>query len=71
MAVSSFSLNNLFFGFPSWGFGVTVPISIKPNPNFSNSEIWVAFLSNPAAIPTGFSKVKPKSFLVSFGLSTL
>ena len=54
--------------FPFCGLGVTVPISIKPNPNFSNSEIWVAFLSNPAAIPTGFSKVKPKSFLASFGL---
>ena len=71
MALSSFNLNNLFLGLPCWGFGVTVPISIKPNPNFSNSEICVAFLSNPAAIPTGFSKVRPKSFLVSFGLSTL
>ena len=65
MALSSLSLNNLFFGFPSCGFGVTVPISINPNPNFSNSEMCVAFLSKPAAIPTGFGKVKPKSSLLS------
>ena len=56
---------------PFWGFGVTVPISIKPKPKFSNSEICVAFLSKPAAIPTGFAKVIPNKFLFSLSLSTL
>jgi hypothetical protein len=61
--MSFFNLKSLFFGLPFWGFGVTVPISIKPKPKFANSEICVAFLSNPAAIPIGLGKVNPNNFL--------
>ena len=42
-----------------------MPISIKPKPKFANSEICVAFLSNPAAIPIGLGKVNPNNFLFS------
>ena len=35
--LSSTSLKILFFGFPGWGKGVTVPISINPKPKFENS----------------------------------
>ena len=35
----------------------------KPKPKFSNSFIWVAFLSKPAAIPTGLGNFKPNNSL--------
>jgi len=54
MPLSSLSLNSLCFGFPTCPFGVTVPISIKPKPKFESSLYSTAFLSNPAAKPTGF-----------------
>ena len=63
MALSCFNLNNLFFGFPICGFGVTVPISINPNPKADNSSIKTAFLSNPAANPTGFLNFNPNNFV--------
>jgi len=37
MALSALNLNKRGFGFPSWGFGVNVPISTKPKPKFENS----------------------------------
>ena len=66
---SSIRRNIRFFGFPSCATGVSVPISIKPKPKLANSLYNLASLSNPAASPTGFGKVKPKKFcsnLLSF-----
>ena len=61
IAESSFSLNNRFFGFPSCPTGVRVPISIKPKPKFDNSSYNLASLSKPAANPTGFLNLSPKT----------
>ena len=62
-ALSSNNLNNRFLGFPSCGFGVTVPISIKPNPKLENSLINFAFLSRPAARPTGLGNLIPNKLV--------
>src|SRR6185437_5130162 len=37
------------------------PISTKPKPNVSSSSRYFAFLSKPAARPTGFENVIPKT----------
>ena len=63
IASSFIKRNILFFGFPSCGNGVNVPISIKPKPKFVNSLYNLASLSKPAANPTGFVKFNPKTFL--------
>ena len=63
MALSFLSLNNLGFGFPIWGNGVTVPISTKPKPKEPSSSNKVASLSKPAASPTGLGNFKPNKFL--------
>ena len=58
-------------GFPGWGLGVTVPISIKPNPKEESSEKSSAFLSSPAAKPTELGNFIPKTSLskrLSFNL---
>ena len=62
---SLFNLKILFFLFPGCGWGVTVPISIKPNPKLDSSLKSSAFLSNPAASPTGFGNFIPKTSLSS------
>jgi hypothetical protein len=69
IALSFSNLNNLFFGFPICGSGVIVPTSTKPNPKLLNSLICAAFLSNPAATPTGFLKFNPNNCFSSFGSS--
>ena len=61
IALSSFKRNKRFFGFPSCAFGVSVPISIKPKPKLDNSLYKTAFLSKPAAKPTGFLNFSPKT----------
>ena len=55
-ASSSGSRKTRGFGFPGCGNGVTVPISTLPNPRAKHPEIAAAFLSNPAASPTGLAK---------------
>ena len=40
-----------------------MPISIKPNPKFDSSLKSSAFLSNPAASPTGLGNFIPKTSL--------
>src|SRR6185437_8791955 len=60
-ALSFGKRNNLGFGFPLCGNGVTVPISTKPKPNVSSSSRYFAFLSKPAARPTGFENVIQKT----------
>ncbi len=68
------SLNNLkslFLGLPDCDFGVTVPISIKPKPKLENWLINLAFLSKPAAKPTGLGKSIPKSLVLKIGWLTL
>ena len=59
---SSTRRKSRFFGFPDWGLGVTVPISIKPKPKLLSSLYNSAFLSNPAAKPTGFLNLIPNNF---------
>src|SRR5690606_580518 len=53
------------------GLGVTVPISIKPNPKLVISAIYSAFLSKPAAKPTGFLNLRPKTSRSKRGSSTV
>ena len=60
-ACDLFRRNNRGFGLPPCGFGVTVPTSIKPNPSNSKARIYFPSLSNPAASPTGFLKVRPNT----------
>src|SRR5688572_33095553 len=57
--------NRRGLSFPACGRGVTVPISIKPKPSASSSRRYLAFLSKPAPRPTGFLKVRPKSWVGS------
>ena len=66
MALSSFKRNNLFLGFPICPFGVTVPISIKPNPKLDSSLKRSAFLSKPAARPTGLGNLIPNTSRSNF-----
>ena len=54
-------LNTLGFSLPNWGIGVTVPNSKKPKPKSNKPGIASAFLSKPAAKPTGFSKDLPNT----------
>src|SRR2546430_1151739 len=49
------------FGFPGCAFAVTVPISAKPKPRPSHAGSTSAFLSKPAARPTGFGNFNPKT----------
>ena len=46
-------------GLPGCGRAVTVPISANPNPSASQAGRARAFLSIPAARPTGLGKVMP------------
>ena len=71
MAWSSLRRNNLFLGFPACPFGVSVPISINPNPKLDNCLYKTAFLSKPAARPTGLGNFKPNTSLSKLGCSTL
>ena len=48
-------------GFPGCAFAVTVPISTKPNPSAAHAGSATPFLSNPAASPIGFGKLRPNS----------
>ncbi len=68
--LSSCNLNKRFFGLPAWALGVTVPISIKPKPKFASSLYSTAFLSNPAAKPTGFLKRNPNNSRSKLGWLT-
>ena len=46
-------------GLPDWGCAVTVPTSTNPNPKRGHMLTARAFLSQPAASPTGFGNVNP------------
>ena len=46
--------------FPFWGFGVIVPTSTDPKPCLRRVLTPRAFLSKPAASPTGLEKWRPK-----------
>lgn len=48
-------------GLPPCGRGVTVPISMNPNPRAESSRIASPLRSKPAASPTGFGKRMPKT----------
>ena len=46
---------------PACGLGVTVPISTKPKPSASMASGTSAFLSKPAASPSGLGNARPKA----------
>jgi len=46
-----------------------VPTSTKPKPSRSNASGTCAFLSKPAARPTGFGNLRPKALTASSSLS--
>ncbi len=51
--------NKRGLGLPGCARGVTVPTSIKPKPSLSRPTKCSAFLSKPAAKPTGLGNFKP------------
>ena len=55
------------WGLPGWGRGVTVPTSTEPKPSASRPSMASAFLSKPAAMPTGLGKSSPHSRWASTG----
>ena len=55
------------FGFPGCARAVIVPTSAKPNPSASHAGSATAFLSKPAASPTGLGNVTPKTVRASRG----
>ena len=67
-ASSSTNLKTLGFGISILFNGVIVPTSTKPNPNLNNELYTSAFLSNPAAIPIGFSISLLNNFVLNKGL---
>ena len=60
-ASSASSRNRRGRGLPGCGSGVTVPTSTKPKPSRSSASGTSAFLSKPAAMPTGLGNVRPKA----------
>ena len=68
-ASSRSSRNSRGRGLPVCGFGVTVPISTKPKPSRSSASGASAFLSKPAAMPTGLGKFSPKARTARLGAS--
>ena len=68
-ASSRSSRNSRGRGLPVCGFGVTVPISTKPNPSRNNASGASALLSKPAAMPIGLGKFRPNARTASFGSS--
>ena len=61
MARSNGSRNSRGVGLPGCGCPVTVPISTDPNPNAARASIPWAFLSNPAASPSGLATRRPNT----------
>ncbi len=70
-AWSRSSRNRRGRGLPICGCGVTVPTSTKPKPSRSRASGTSAFLSKPAAIPTGLGKLSPKARTASLGSSAV
>ena len=60
-ASSASSRNRRGRGLPGCGRGVTVPTSTKPKPSRSSGSGTSAFLSKPAASPTGLGNVRPNA----------
>ena len=58
---SASSRNSRGRGLPGCGSGVMVPTSTKPKPTRSRASGTSAFLSKPAAMPTGFGKLSPNT----------
>ena len=65
---SSSTLKTLGLLFPIWGSGVTVPISIKLKFCFNKPGNASAFLSKPAASPTGCVNLKFKNLISVIGI---
>ena len=62
-ARSSVRRKSLGRGLPGWGRGVAAPTSIKPKPARHSGATAVAFLSKPAASPTGFGRSRPATLV--------
>ena len=58
---SSGSRNSRGLGLPGCACTVTLPTSTKPNPSAAQAGIATAFLSKPAARPTGLGKLRPNA----------
>ena len=56
-------------GLPGCGCGVTPPTSTKPKPSRNSASDTSAFLSKPAARPTGLGNVRPNAARASFASS--
>ena len=67
---SSGILKTLGLLFPTWGSGVTVPTSIKLKFCFNKPGNASAFLSKPAASPTGCVNLKFKNLIFVIGVIT-
>ena len=70
-AASSGRRNRRGRALPSCGRGVSVPTSTKPKPSLSIAPGTSAFLSNPAARPSGFGTFSPRAATASRGLRGL
>src|SRR5699024_7195817 len=57
-------------GLPGCAEAVTVPTSLKPKPIAPHESTAAAFLSNPAANPSGPGKVRPSTSRASTGSRT-
>jgi len=58
-ALARTSRNSRGRGLPACGRGVTVPTSMKPKPSCARASMCSAFLSRPAASPTGLGNSSP------------
>ena len=67
-ARSSLSRNRRGRGLPGCGRGVTAPTSMNPNPARASGASASAFLSNPAANPTGLGRRSPARLVLSRAL---
>ena len=62
-ARSSLRRNSRGFGLPGCAIGVAAPTSIKPKPALDKGATTSAFLSKPAAKPTGLGMFKPATLV--------
>ena len=60
-AASSCNRNSRGRALPDWGRGVSVPTSTKPKPSLSIAPGTSAFLSKPAASPSGLGNFRPRT----------
>ena len=67
IARSALSRKSRGCGLPGWASPVTVPISTWPKPRAASPSMPTAFLSKPAARPSGCGKVSPRAWIGADG----